>query len=97
MAIQSFSDKATRLLFEEGKVMKGVKWQGISKVAIRKLDMLDYAFKLMDLSSPPSNNLEPLKGNLKGFYSIRINDQWRVVFKWTSCGPESVKIMDYHK
>ena len=61
-----------------------------------KLDMLDYAHKLTDLASPPGNRLEALKGNLAGFHSIRINDQWRVVFRWTDSGPADVDILDYH-
>lgn len=72
-------------------------WQNIAKVAERKLDALDYAGELSDLKSPPNNQLEALKRNLKGLHSIRINDQWRVVFRWTSSGPEDVRIMDYHK
>ena len=66
-------------------------------IAVRKLDQLNTASKLVDLRIPPSNRLEPLKGELKGFYSIRINDQWRVVFNWSAAGPEEVQIMDYHK
>ncbi len=62
----------------------------------RKLDMLDYAGVLTDLASPPGNRLEALKGDLKGFHSIRINDQWRIVFQWTASGPADVDILDYH-
>ncbi len=58
--------------------------------------MLDYASKLSDLKSPPNNQLEALKKDLTGFHSIRINAQWRLVFKWTNSGPTEVKIMDYH-
>lgn len=58
--------------------------------------MLDYADVLSDLSSPPGNRLEALKGDLQGFHSIRINDQWRVVFRWTVAGPTDVDIRDYH-
>ncbi len=65
-------------------------------MATRKLDMLDYSEKLSDLASPPGNQLEALKGDLKGFHSIRINDQWRVVFRWTGAGPGEVDIRDYH-
>lgn len=61
----------------------------------RKLDMLNYAAELNDLKSPPSNHLEALKGDLKGFYSIRINLQWRVIFKWDN-KPLDVDITDYH-
>ena len=65
-------------------------------MASRKLDMLDYSERLSDLASPPGNRLEALKGDRKGFHSIRINDQWRVVFRWTDAGPEEVDIGDYH-
>ncbi len=58
--------------------------------------MLDYSEKLSDLASPPENRLEALKGELRGFHSIRINDQWRVVFRWTGAGPREVDIRDYH-
>lgn len=62
----------------------------------RKLDMLDYASEITDLASPPGNRLEALKGDLAGFHSIRVNDQWRVVFRWTASGPADVDIRDYH-
>jgi len=58
--------------------------------------MLDYAKALSDLSSPPGNRLEALKGHLKGYHSIRINEQRRIVFRWTSEGPSEVDIRDYH-
>ncbi len=58
--------------------------------------MLDYARALSDLASPPGNRLEALKGDLGGYHSIRINDQWRVVFRWTDAGPGDVDIRDYH-
>ena len=58
--------------------------------------MLDYAHELKDLGSPPGNQLEALKGDLAGHHSIRINDQWRVVFRWTENGPTDVDILDYH-
>ena len=66
-------------------------------VAQRKLDMVDYATRLLDLASPPGNRLEALKGVRKGQRSIRINDQWRVCFRWTREGPEDVAITDYHR
>ena len=59
-------------------------------------DMLDYAAALRDLSSPPGNRLEALKGTWGGFHSIRVNDQWRIVFRWTEHGPEDVDVVDYH-
>ena len=58
--------------------------------------MVHAAAKLLDLRVPPKNHLKPLKGNLKGYHSIRINDQWRIVFRWTDNGPEDVEITDYH-
>jgi len=58
--------------------------------------MLDYAHDVKDLRSPPGNKLEALKENLVGYHSIRINDQWRVVFRWTDNGPTDVDILDYH-
>ena len=57
---------------------------------------MNAAYVLDDLKAPPGNRLEPLKGNLVEFYSIRINSQWRIVFRWTPSGPEDVKIVDYH-
>ncbi len=68
----------------------------IAKVARRRLIMVDSAAFLGGLNSPPGNRLEALKGDLAGKHSIRINDQWRVVFRWTDAGPEDVEIMDYH-
>jgi len=58
--------------------------------------MLDYAGRLADVAPPPANRLEGLKGRLARFHSIRINAQWRVVFRWTSAGPTDVDIRDYH-
>jgi proteic killer suppression protein len=68
----------------------------IAKVARRKLDMIDYAAALTDLRVPPGNRLEALKGDRRGQYSIRINDQWRVCFVWRGGGAEEVEIVDYH-
>lgn len=68
----------------------------LAKVARRKLIMVDAAAFLEALKSPPGNRLEALKGDLTGKHSIRINDQWRVVFRWTEAGPEDVEIIDYH-
>jgi proteic killer suppression protein len=64
-------------------------------VAQRKLQYLNAAKNLMDLRAPPGNRLEALRGKFKGYYSIRINDQWRVVFRWDE-GPREVQIIDYH-
>lgn len=96
MAIQNFSDKETQKFFETGKIEKGIKWISLASVAKRKLDMLHYAAALQDLRSPPANHLEALSGDLKGFYSIGINNQWRIVFRWKESGPFDVSIQDYH-
>src|SRR5206468_2302727 len=76
--------------FSKGRLSKNVGWANVARVAARKLDMLDYAAVLTDLASPPGNRLEALKGKLAGFHSIRINDQWRVTFRWTDSGPAEV-------
>lgn len=96
MAIQSFADKATERFFYSGKVGKGIGWGSIQKVVARKLDMIHYAAVLDDLKSPPNNRLELLQGSLKGFYSIRINSQWRIVFRWSPSGSCKVTVCDYH-
>ena len=96
MAIRSFSDKATEEFFFTGRLKGNVGWRGISASAKRKLDMLHYATELCDLRTPPGNRLEALKGDLKGYHSIRVNDQWRVVFRWTVPGAEEVRVTDYH-
>ena len=96
MPILSFEDDVTESFFHDGKIKKGNAWAGVKEVATRKLDMLNYATQLGDLKSPPGNHLEALSGDLNGFHSIRINAQWRVVFKWTAFGPTEVRICDYH-
>ena len=96
MAVKGFASRAVERFFLGGVVPKRAGWAGVAKIAARKLDMLDYAHQLMDLKSPPGNRLEALKGDLSGFHSIRINDQWRVVFRWTDAGPTDVDIRDYH-
>jgi len=96
MPIQSFSDKDTEDFFISGHVGKGIGWAMVSRIAKRKLDILHYASELKDLKVMPGNRLELLKGNLKGYYSIRINDQWRLIFKWSDSGVNDVSITDYH-
>ena len=80
-------------LFETGKSRR---FSGISHIAVRKLAQLDAAQTLEFLRSPPGNRLETLKGRRAGQYSIRVNDQFRVCFRWTAAGPEEVEIVDYH-
>ena len=96
MAIQSFSDADTDRFFITGQLGKKVGWASISRIARRKLDMLHYAARLDDLKAPPGNRLEALSGDLKGYHSIRINDQWRIIFRWADAGPDEVRITNYH-
>lgn len=96
MAILSFADITVQDFFYSGKVSRKAGWKQVQNIAKRKLDMLHYAHTLLDLRSPPGNRLEELRGDLKGLYSIRINDQWRIIFKWTGQGPIEVNIIDYH-
>lgn len=93
--IASFGNNATESLFHEGTA-KGALPNQITKVALRKLDMLNAATQLGDLRSPPGNRLEALKGDYAGYHSIRINDQWRVVFRWEGADAHEVQVVDYH-
>ena len=79
----------------ERRVPKGFP-ESIATVARRKLLQLDNASVLGDLATSPGNRLEALQGDLAGKHSIRVNDQWRIVFRWTAAGPEEVEIVDYH-
>lgn len=91
--IKSFRCDDTRTLFETGRSRR---FASIATVATRKLAMLDAAASLEFLRSPPGNRLEALKGDRKGQYSIRVNDQFRLCFRWTDEGPADVEIVDYH-
>ena len=95
--ITSFGDRRREDLFH-GKVTNRIRRlpKEIHEIATRKLDMINAAMTVGDLKSPPNNRLKPLRGDLKGFYSIRINDQWRIVFRWTHGDASEVKIVDYH-
>ena len=68
----------------------------IQEIGRRKLRMLNNSFSLIDLKVPPANRLEKLSGGLKGYYSIRNNDQWRIIFKWQENNAAEVEILDYH-
>ena len=92
--IVSFGDKATQKIWE-GEWVKGFS-TGIQETARRKLRMLNNSFDIKDLMIPPSNRLEKLKGNRKDFYSIRVNDQWRLIFNWENGNAINVKLIDYH-
>jgi toxin HigB-1 len=91
--LRSFRDRATQSVWA-GEFVK--RFSGIEKPAQRKLDMLHVSRDLHDLRAPPGNRLEMLGGNRQGQYSIRINDQWRICFRWTKEGPIDVEIVDYH-
>lgn len=91
--IRSFGDKQTETLFQDQAVRQ---FRDIARRAKRKLEAVHAASRLDDLMVPPSNRLEKLKGNLKDFYSIRINDQWRVVFRWSDGDAYEVRVVDYH-
>ena len=95
--IVSFGDRPTEALYHgiRGKAVKRFPPQ-ILTVAVRKLDMLNSAGTLQDLLSPPGNRLEALRGDLKGLHSVRINDQWRIVFRWEAGHAHEVRVLDYH-
>jgi proteic killer suppression protein len=96
--IASFGDQATGDLYHGARTRRVRAVPGdIRAVALRKLDMVNAARTLSDLRSPPGNRLEALRGNLRGFHSIRINDQWRVVFRWAEGAAHDVRVLDYHK
>lgn len=92
--IVSFGDKTTQKIWE-GERVKGFSTD-IQETARRKLRMLNNSFDIKDLMIPPSNRLEKLKGGLKDFYSIRVNDQWRIIFKWDNGNVFNVELIDYH-
>jgi proteic killer suppression protein len=92
--ITSFGDEATYHLFESGNVPdQGCGWEDVADVAGRKLDMLDAAEELTDLYTPPGNRFESVEGD---WYTIRINDQWRIKFQWDDGDAEFVHICDPH-
>jgi toxin HigB-1 len=95
LMIRSFKGKFAEPVLQGRIVPKGFP-ANLAKIARRKLIMVDAAGFLETLSSPHGNRLERLKGDLAGKHSIRINDQWRIVFRWTNAGPEDVEIVDYH-
>jgi proteic killer suppression protein len=92
--IVSFGDKGTQKIWE-GLRVKSLSTE-IQEITRRKLRMLNNSVDINDLMIPPSNRLEKLKGNLKNYYSIRINNQWRVIFKWNNGNASEVSIIDYH-
>lgn len=96
--IISFGNQLAQDLFDDKKSKQTRTFPAeLYRVARRKLLYLHEADNLTDLRVPPGNRLETLRGDLRGFYSIRINDQWRVVFKWSEGRASEVKILDYHR
>ena len=91
--IQSFADEETEAVYLTGKSRK---WGNIARNAARRLQAVDYASAIEDLVNPPGNQLEKLKGDRKGLWSIRINDQYRVCFRWDGKDAWEVGIVDYH-
>jgi toxin HigB-1 len=96
--ISSFKDTGTENIFDghNSKAARKVCPPNLHSIAARKLDLLDSATSLQDLTVPLSNRLEALKGDRKGQHSIRINDQYRICFVWSDAGAENVEIVDYH-
>ena len=95
--IVSFGDKATAALYhgESKRVVRRFALD-VRKAAMRKLDALNGASDLNDLRRPPGNRLETLRGDLFGYHSIRVNDQWRLVFRWAEGNAHDVALVDYH-
>lgn len=93
--IKSFADPETEIVWS-GRRSRRLP-ADIQAVALRKLRMLNQARALSDLRVPPGNRLEALKGNRAGQQSVRINDQWRICFRWEDGGPSDVEIVDYHR
>ena len=95
--IVSFGDRATEDLYHNRPTSRARRFpQDVVSLALVKLDMLNGSAAVLDLRSPPGNRLEALKGDLKGFRSTRVNDQWRLVFRWEGNNALDVRLMDYH-
>ena len=91
--IKSFKGADTETLFRLGRVRRFVNFE---RPALRKLKQLDLARRIEDMRAPPANRLEKLSGDRAGQWSVRINDQFRICFRWTAGGAEDVEITDYH-
>ena len=95
--IASFGDKATEALYHGLRTRRALRIpMELWRTACRKLDMIQYAHDLQDLRVPPGNRPEALKGDLRGYHGIRINDQWRILFRWQEGAAHEVTIVDYH-
>ena len=91
--ILDFADRDTERLFRLERV---VRFHAVERVALRKLAMLDAATRIEDLRAPPGNRLEALRGDRAGQWSIRVNDQWRLCFRWRDGNASDVELTDYH-
>ena len=96
--IRSFRSKGTADLFHgrDTRAARQACPAALRRVALRKLEYLDVAVALRDLRAPPGNRLEALKGARRGRHSVRVNDQFRICFRWTDRGPDEVELVDYH-
>jgi len=95
--ILSFRDQATEDFYHNRPTRRTARFPAIIRsTALRKLDVLNAAHRLTDLQMPPGNRLEALKGDLSGFFSIRVNDQWRLIFRWDNSNVYDVALVDYH-
>ncbi|MDR6598093.1 type II toxin-antitoxin system RelE/ParE family toxin [Saccharothrix longispora] len=92
--LRSFANRETERVWQRSR--SRALDPNVQRVALRKLAILDAAENLEDLRVPPGNRLEKLQGDRAGQHSIRINQQWRICFRWTEAGPENVEIVDYH-
>jgi proteic killer suppression protein len=96
--IASFGDRATEDLHHNRPTNRARRFPpDIVALALVKMDLLNGAAAVLDLRTPPGNRLEALKGDLKGYHSIRVNEQWRLVFRWEGNNAHEVRLMDYHK
>lgn len=95
--IRSFGDKLTEDVYHGRRTKPVLRLaEALVRGAEKRLDLIEAAARLDDLRSPPGNHLEALAGDLKGWHSIRVNDQWRLVFRWVEGAAEDVKLVDYH-
>lgn len=96
--IVSFGDRATEDLYHNRPTSRVRRFPPeLVNAALVKLDMLDAASAIIDLSAPPGNRLRALRGEFAGFHSIRVNEQWRIVFRWEGNNAHQVRLTDYHK
>ncbi len=96
--IASFGDKATADVYHGARTARARRIPAdVVPVVLRKLDMLSAAHTLLDLRSPPGNRLEVLRGKWRGLHSIRVNEQWRILFRWSEGQAHDVRLIDYHR